>query len=207
MARSRSSKRWLDEHFADRFVKQAQKSGLRSRSAFKLRELHDRCGLIEPGMTVVDLGCAPGGWSQVARSLTGERGRVIGLDMLPVEPIGGVEFILGDFTADDTLVKLEQALAGGGVDLVLSDMAPNMSGVAAVDQARAICLAELAWSFAAAHLKPGGKFLVKLFQGEGFDAYVREVRSRFASAGVRKPDASRPRSREVYLLATGYRVK
>jgi 23S rRNA (uridine2552-2'-O)-methyltransferase len=207
MARSRSSKRWLAEYFDDPYVKRAQKMGLRSRSAFKFLELHEKHRLVEPGMTVVDLGCAPGGWTQVAQSLVGDSGRVIGLDILPMDPLQGVQFIRGDFTETTSLEALESALAGGRADLVLSDMAPNMSGMAAIDQARAFHLAELALEFAGSHLKTGGNFLVKLFQGEGFDAYVREVRSRFDKASVRKPDASRARSREVYLLALGHQVK
>lgn len=207
MARSKSSKRWLAEHFDDPFVKKARQLGLRSRSAFKLVEIDAKHRLVKPGMTVVDLGCAPGGWSQVAQSLVGHGGRVIGLDLLPVAPLPGVEFICGDFAASESLAALEQALGGRHVDLVLSDMAPNMSGMAVTDQARSMYLAELALDFAGRHLKPGGNFLVKLFQGEGFDAYVREVRSRFGKASVRKPDASRARSREVYLLALGHQVK
>ncbi len=207
MARSKSSKRWLAEHFDDPFVKQAQKLGLRSRSAFKLQELADRHRLLVPGMTVVDLGCAPGGWSQLAAERVGASGWVAGLDILPMEPIEGVVFILGDFTEDEPLAALEQALGGRPVDLVLSDMAPNMSGMAATDQARAMYLAELALHFAESHLRGGGNLLVKLFHGEGFDAYVREARNRFEKVSVRKPDASRPRSREVYLLALGHRVQ
>ncbi len=201
MARSKSSKRWLAEHFDDHYVKQAQKQGLRSRSAFKLLELQEKYRLIKPGMCVVDLGCAPGGWSQVAARETAAGGRVIGLDILPMEPLDGVEFLQGDFTEDEPLARLESLLAGQSVDLVLSDMAPNMSGMAAIDQAKAMYLAELALEFVRSQLKPGGDFLVKVFHGEGFDAYVREVRPLFDKVIVRKPDASRPRSREVYLLA------
>lgn len=205
MPRTRSSKRWLAEHFDDPFVKRAQKEGLRSRSAYKLSELDAKYRLLAPGMTVVDLGCAPGGWSQVARATVGSGGRVIALDILPMEPLPGVRFIQGDFTEPGPLEALERALEGAAVDLVLSDMAPNMSGMAVVDQARAMYLAELALEFAAAHLKPGGNLLVKLFQGEGFDAFVRAARARFAKVNVRKPGASRARSREVYLLAVGHR--
>jgi len=205
MARSKSSKRWLAEHFDDQYVRQAQKMGLRSRSAFKLIELDDRYGLLKPGASVVDLGCAPGGWSQVARQRTGQSGSVIGLDVLPMEPIEGVLAIQGDFTEEEPLRRLEDLLSGRPVDLVLSDMAPNMSGMAVTDQARAMYLAELALEFVKSHLKPGGDFLVKIFHGQGFDDYVREVRSLFDKVIVRKPDASRPRSREVYLLARGYR--
>lgn len=207
MARSKSSKRWLAEHFDDVYVKRAQKEGWRSRSAFKLLELQEKYKLIKPGMSVVDLGCAPGGWSQLAASLVGPQGRVIGLDILAMEPLANVTFIEGDFTEAEALQKLETELAGREVDLVLSDMAPNMSGMAATDQARSMYLVELAFEFAKEHLKPNGTFVVKIFQGEGFDAFVRETRNWFDKVLVRKPDASRPRSREVYLLATGKRVK
>ncbi len=207
MARSKSSNRWLSEHFDDHYVKMAQSQGLRSRSAFKLLELQEKYQLIRPGMVVVDLGAAPGGWCQVAQPLVGERGRVLALDILGMEPVPGVEFIQGDFTEDEPLRALEAALGDQGVDLVLSDMAPNMSGMAAIDQARAMYLAELALEFVRAHLKPGGDFVVKLFQGTDFDGYVREVRSMFGKVQVRKPKASRPRSREVYLLARDHQVK
>ena len=207
MAKSKSSKRWLAEHFDDQYVRMAQQQGLRSRSAFKLLEIQEKYGLIQPGMTVVDLGAAPGGWCQVAQPLVGDRGRVIGLDLLDMEQLPGVEFIQGDFTEDEPLAELERALEGQKVDLVLSDMAPNMSGMAAIDQAKAMYLAELALEFAREHLRPGGDFLIKLFQGTDFDAFVREVRTLFEKVVVRKPKASRPRSREVYLLARGRRLK
>ena len=207
MAKSKSSKRWLAEHFDDPYVRMAQQQGLRSRSAFKLLEIQEKYGLIEPGMIVVDLGAAPGGWCQVAQPLIGEQGHVIGLDLLAMEPLPGVDFIQGDFTEEEPLAELERALRGRKVDLVLSDMAPNMSGMAAIDQAKAMYLAELALAFAREHLRPGGHFLIKLFQGADFDAYVREVRSLFDKVVVRKPKASRPRSREVYLLARGRRVQ
>ena len=207
MAKSKSSKRWLAEHFDDQYVRMAQQQGLRSRSAFKLLEMQEKYGLIQPGMTVVDLGAAPGGWCQVARPLVGDRGRVIGLDLLDMEELPGVEFIQGDFTEDDPLAELERALEGQKVDLVLSDMAPNMSGMAAIDQAKAMYLAELALEFVREHLRPGGDVLIKLFQGADFDAFVREVRTLFEKVLVRKPKASRPRSREVYLLARGRRLK
>ena len=207
MARSKSSKRWLNEHFDDHYVKLAQQKGLRSRSAFKLLELHEKYRLLRPGMVVVDLGAAPGGWCQLVRSELGEQGRVIGLDILPMEPIPGVDFIQGDFTEDKPLAELEGLLDGVQPDLVLSDMAPNMSGMTAIDQAKSMYLAELALEFVRQHLKPGGHFVVKLFQGEDFDIYVREVRSLFAMVQVRKPKASRPRSREVYLLARDRRVE
>lgn len=207
MARSKSSGRWLAEHFDDPYVKQAQQQGLRSRAAFKLLELQDKYGLIRPGMMVVDLGAAPGGWSQVATPLAGSRGTVIALDILAMEPLPDVAFIEGDFTEDEPLQRLEQALGGQSVDLVLSDMAPNMSGMAVVDQAKAMYLAELALVFATSHLKPGGDFVVKLFQGTDFDAYVRAVRTLFAKVQVVKPKASRPRSKEVYLLARSLQSK
>jgi 23S rRNA (uridine2552-2'-O)-methyltransferase len=207
MAKSKSSKRWLAEHFDDSYVKLAQQKGYRSRSAFKLLELQEKYDLIRPGMVVVDLGAAPGGWCQVARPLVGKQGRVIALDILEMEPINDVEVIQGDFTEDEALQDLQAALGGRSVDLVLSDMAPNMSGMAATDQARAMYLAELALEFVRSHLKPGGDFVVKLFQGTDFDGYVREVRSVFGKVQVRKPKASRPRSREVYLLARDRQVK
>jgi 23S rRNA (uridine2552-2'-O)-methyltransferase len=207
MARSKSSKRWLAEHFDDHYVKLAQQQGLRSRAAFKLLELQEKYTLVRPGMTVVDLGAAPGGWSQVVQPLVGPRGRIVALDILEMEPIPGVEIILGDFTEDEPLRQLEQALGGAAVDLVMSDMAPNISGMVTVDQARAMYLAELALEFAKAQLKPGGDFVVKLFQGSDFDSFVRQVRSLFGKAQVIKPKASRPRSREVYVLARGREVK
>jgi 23S rRNA (uridine2552-2'-O)-methyltransferase len=185
----------------------AQQQGLRSRSAFKLLELQDKYQLIKPGMIVVDLGAAPGGWCQVVRPVVGDSGKVLALDILEMEPVHGVEFIHGDFTEDEPLRVLESALGGREVDLVLSDMAPNMSGVATIDQAKAMYLAELALEFVKNHLKPGGDYVVKLFQGTDFDAYVRQVRSLFKKVQVRKPKASRPRSREVYLLARDRQVK
>ena len=207
MARSKSSSRWLSEHFDDHYVKMAQSKGLRSRSAFKLLELQEKYDLIKPGMVVVDLGAAPGGWCQVVQPLLGKHGRVLALDILEMDAIHGVEFIQGDFTEDEPLAALEAALGGQSVDLVLSDMAPNMSGMATIDQAKAMYLAELALDFVRAHLKPGGDFVVKLFQGTDFDTYVREVRSMFGKVQVRKPKASRPRSREVYLLARNRQVE
>ena len=186
MARSKSSKRWLAEHFDDPYVKKAQQMGLRSRSAFKLLELHEKYDLIKPRACIVDLGCAPGGWCQVAAKRVGKAGRVIGLDILAMDPLEGVEFIEGDFTEDEPLATLEATLAGQAVDLVLSDMAPNMSGMAATDQAKAMYLAELALEFVKSELKPGGDFLVKLFHGEDFDTYVRTVRSLFDRVTARK---------------------
>ena len=201
--RSKSSHRWLQEHFADPFVKKAQAEGMRSRAAYKLEELVARDRLLKPGMTVVDLGAAPGGWSQWVRQALGDSGRVLALDILDMPPLAGVEFLQGDFREDEVLARLESMLDGAPVDLVLSDMAPNKSGVNAVDQPRAMYLAELAMEFADRHLRPGGAFLIKLFHGAGFDDYVRELRRRYAKVAIRKPAASRQRSPEVYALAQG----
>lgn len=202
MARSKSSQRWLREHFADRFVKKAQTEGLRSRAAYKLEEILKRDRLLKPGMVVVDLGAAPGGWSQLVRQEMGDKGRVIALDILEMPTLAGVEFICGDFREPEPLTQLAATLAGQPVDLVLSDMAPNMSGVESVDQPRSMYLAELAREFAHEHLRPGGSFLIKLFQGAGFDDYIRDLRTRYGQVRVRKPEASRARSSEVYALAT-----
>ena len=207
MARSKSSKRWLKEHFDDPYVKRAQAEGARSRAAYKLEELLERDHVLKPGMVVVDLGAAPGGWSQVvARQLEG-RGRVIALDILPMTGIAGVEMIEADFRDLQALEQLDSALDGARVDLVLSDLAPNMTGVGSVDQARAMDLAELARDFAEQHLKPGGAFLVKLFQGTGFDSFLKDLRTRYAKIAMRKPKASRARSSEVYALGTGFKAK
>lgn len=203
MARSKSSHRWLKEHFSDPYVKKAKASGLRSRAAFKLEELVERDQLLKPGMVVVDLGAAPGGWSQWVRQQLGDSGRVIASDILEMPPLAGVEFLHGDFREEAVSSELERMLAGDAVDLVLSDMAPNMSGVDAVDQARAMYLSELAMAFADEHLRRGGVFLIKLFQGVGFDDYVRQLRRRYAKVAIRKPAASRRRSNEVYALAQG----
>lgn len=205
MARSKSSSRWLREHFDDVYVKRAQSEGLRSRAAFKLEQLLERDKLLRPGMTVVDLGAAPGGWSQLVRRELGEAGRIVALDILPMQGIGGVEFIQGDFREAAVLEQLEQMLDGAKVDLVLSDMAPNMSGVAVADQIRAMHLSELALDFCRGQLRPGGAFLIKLFQGAGFDDYLRDLRAGFQRVTMRKPKASRARSREVYALASGFR--
>lgn len=207
MARSKSSARWLKEHFDDAYVKRAQVEGWRSRAAFKLEELLERDHLLRPGMRVVDLGAAPGGWSQLVQRRLGDSGRVIALDILPMQGIGGVEFIEGDFREATVLAELERRLDGGKVDLVLSDMAPNMSGVAIADQMRAMDLAELALDFCKGWLNPGGAFLIKLFQGAGFDEYLRDLRGGFDRVTMRKPKASRARSREVYALATGHRAR
>ncbi len=201
MARSRSSGRWLQEHFSDPFVKQARRQGYRSRAVFKLQEIDRKDRLLKPGMTVVDLGAAPGGWSQYAAGITGSSGRVIALDILPMDALADVIVIQADFTGDDALQRLDDVLQGRPVDLVMSDMAPNISGMKAVDQPRAMYLAELALDFSRDFLKPGGDFLVKTFQGAGFDEYLKTLREVFGRVLTRKPGASRDRSREVYLLA------
>lgn len=205
MVKSKSSRRWLSEHFDDQYVKQAQQQGLRSRAAFKLMELDEKYQLLRRGMRVVDLGSAPGSWTQVVQKVLGDSGQIIALDILPMEPLANVFFIEGDFTEEIPLALLEEALAGQYVDLVLSDMAPNMSGMGAVDQPRMMYLAELALAFAEKWLEPGGSFVVKVFHGEGFDDFVKQVRLLFDKVQIRKPAASRPRSREVYVL--GHRRK
>ena len=203
MARSKSSSLWLKEHFSDPFVKRAQAEGWRSRAVFKLEELIERDRLLKPGMTVVDLGAAPGGWSQMVRERLRDSGRIVALDILPMQGIAGVEFIEGDFRQEAVLKLLEATLNGKPVDLVLSDMAPNISGVEDADQARAMHLVELAQEFAGVHLKPGGAFVVKLFQGRGFDEYLKNLRKAYERVSMRKPKASRARSPEVYALALG----
>ena len=205
MAKSKSSRRWLAEHFDDQYVKMAQQQGLRSRAAFKLIELDDKYSLLRKGLRVVDLGSAPGSWTQVVQRVLGSSGQIIALDILPMEPLENVMFIEGDFTEDEPLAALEAMLGDKQIDLVLSDMAPNMSGMGAVDQPRAMYLAELALEFVKQQLAPAGSFVVKVFHGEGFDNYVKQTRSIFEKVQVRKPSASRPRSREVYIL--GHRRK
>ncbi|HFD81606.1 MAG TPA: 23S rRNA (uridine(2552)-2'-O)-methyltransferase RlmE [Gammaproteobacteria bacterium] len=206
MARSKSSHRWLKEHFNDEFVKRAQREGWRSRAVYKLEEIQRKDRIIKPGMAVVDLGAAPGGWSQYALGLLGRKGRIVAMDILPMDPLSGVEFIQGDFREDEVLAELLQVLEGQEVDLVLSDIAPNMSGVEAVDLPRAMYLAELAVDFAERVLRPGGDLVMKLFQGEGFDELLRGLRGRYDKVVMRKPRASRPRSREVYAVARGHKV-
>lgn len=198
-------KAWMEEHVADRYVKRARAEGLRSRASFKLEQIAGRDRLLAPGMLVVDLGAAPGGWSQIVARRIAPDGRVIALDLIEMPGLAGVTFIHGDFRDDETLAALERALAGRKADLVLSDLAPNLSGIAATDQARAVALAELACQFALKHLKPQGKFLVKAFQGAGFEDFVNDLRRHFRTVAVRKPDASRSRSREVYVVAKGLR--
>jgi 23S rRNA (uridine2552-2'-O)-methyltransferase len=205
-SRSKSSGRWLQEHFDDEYVKKAQKDGYRSRAVYKLLEIDEKDHLLKPGMTVVDLGAAPGSWSEVAVQRVGEKGRVIALDVLPMDSLPGVTFIQGDFREERPYKALLEALGGSQVDLVMSDMAPNISGMKAVDQPRAMYLAELALELARKVLKPGGDLLVKAFNGEGIDAYKQELRKDFKKLIVRKPRASRPRSSEIYLLARGYNV-
>jgi 23S rRNA (uridine2552-2'-O)-methyltransferase len=204
--RSGSSQRWRQRQERDIYVEQAGRAGLRSRAVFKLKQINDKERLLKPGSVCVDLGASPGGWSQLAAELVGPTGRVIAVDVLPLEPLPGVEFILGDFTAASTLQAIESALGGTGVDLVMSDMSPNLSGNRAIDQPRSLALVEAACEFAADVLKQGGDFLAKAFQGEGFDALVRETRGRFRTVKVLKPKASRPESREIYLLARAYRM-
>lgn len=206
MARSNSSQRWLAEHFRDEFVLRAQREGYRSRAVYKLMELNERDQFLKSGQRVVDLGAAPGGWTQYASQVVGERGHIFALDLLPMDHFAHTTVIQGDFSDDAVLNRLTELLGGDEVDLVLSDMAPNMSGVESVDIPRAMFLAELALDFCRLMLKPGGAFVTKVFQGEGFDALVREARMQFGSVVVRKPKASRPRSREVYLVARDKRV-
>ena len=204
--RSKSSRRWLDEHFDDAYVKKAQKHGYRSRAAFKLLELQNKDRFIKPGETIVDLGAAPGGWSQVAAELAGNTGRVIALDILPIEPITGVECLQGDFTEQKVFDQLLATIGSNKAGLVLSDMAPNISGIKAVDQPKSIYLAELAVDLAQKVLVNQGDLLIKVFQGEGFDELLRQIRALFNKVIIRKPQASRSRSREVYILARGYQA-
>lgn len=203
MKASKTSKQWMHEHVTDPYVQRAQKEGYRARAAYKLLELDERDHLLKPGMTVVDLGAAPGSWCQVAAKRLGAHGRIIALDLLPVHPLSGVEFIQGDFREDSVLARLEEKLEGRPIGLVMSDMAPNISGVASADQARALYLAELALDFAVKHLAPGGSFVVKVFQGAGFEDYLKAARAHFAKVATRKPKASRDRSSEQYLVGLG----
>ena len=206
MAKKRSSSRaWLREHHEDPFVQRARREGYRSRACFKLLELQARDQLLRPGMTVLDLGSAPGGWSQVAAQLVGDTGQVIASDILPMDSIAGVVFVQGDFTENETFERICRELEGKSLDLVMSDMAPNISGMAAVDQPRAMYLVELALQLAIDTLAEGGALVAKVFQGEGFDALLAAARGSFRQVKVRKPAASRPRSREVYLVAQGFR--
>lgn len=206
MARSKTSKSWLKEHFDDYYVKLAQKDGVRSRAVYKLKEIQEKDRVLKQGMKVVDLGAAPGGWSQYASSVIGEKGKIIALDILEMAPLPDVTFIQGDFTENSVLEQLREAVQGECIDLVMSDMAPNITGVDSVDQPRSMYLVELALDFAKEALCDGGSLLMKVFQGEGYDTFYRDLRKDFSSVLTRKPKASRPRSREVYVLARGYNV-
>ena len=206
MSRARKSARWLEEHRNDPFVKRAAREGYRSRAAYKLAEIDDRDGIFAPGQVVVDLGAAPGGWSQLARERIGAQGRLIAMDILPMEPLAEVEFIPGDFQDQETLERLEAALGGRAADLVLSDMAPNMSGIRVSDQARAMALAELALDFAANYLVVGGSLLVKVFQGADYAAFHKAMKAACRDTKVRKPEASKGKSAELYLLGRGFGV-
>lgn len=206
MRRTNSSKRWLQEHFNDVYVKKAQAEGYRSRAVYKLKEIDEKETLIKPGMTVVDLGAAPGGWTQYVTEKMQGKGRIVALDILPMDAFPDVDFILGDFREDDVLQQLINLIPERGMDLLLSDMAPNMSGSTAIDIPRAMYLVELAFDFAYKMLKPGGNMLVKVFHGSGFDELVKNARSSFDKVVIRKPLASRSRSKETYLLAKGYNL-
>jgi 23S rRNA (uridine2552-2'-O)-methyltransferase len=207
MSKAKAGRTWMQQHVADPYVRKARALGYRSRAAFKLAEIDRTDRLFAPGQRVVDLGAAPGGWSQVAAAKVGPRGRVVAVDLLELAPLPGVTAIRGDFTEEAVLREVERALGGERVDLVLSDMSPNLSGVAASDQARSIHLCELAVDFALAHLQPGGVLLVKVFQGAGFPAFQQRLRAGFERVASRKPDASRSRSSEMYLLARGPRAR
>jgi len=205
MAKRRSTKAWLAQHKRDPYVRRAQAEDYRSRAAFKLAELDAKDGLLEPGRTIVDLGAAPGGWSQYCRRKLGDRARIVGIDLLPIEPLEGVRFLQADFAEQAGLDALLHELGDWRADLVLSDMAPNMSGVAVADQMRAMHLAELALDFCGSCLQQGGDFVVKTFQGEGFDDLLAQMRRDFRKVHVRKPGASKDASREVYLVGRGWR--
>ena len=206
MSRSKSSGRWLQEHFDDEYVARARRDGYRSRAVYKLQEVDERDHILQPGMTVIDLGAAPGGWSQYAVEKIGDGGRVVACDLLPMDGIPGVTFVQGDFTEYAILEEILTKLSSDGADVVISDMAPNMSGVGAVDIPRSMYLVELALQMATEVLKPEGALLVKVFQGEGFDPCVNDFKASFRRVVTRKPKASRPRSRELYLLAQGRKL-
>lgn len=206
MARSKSSHRWLQEHVNDPYVKQAQKDGYRSRSSYKLLELNEKDRLIRPGMLIMDLGSAPGGWSQVAGRLVGDKGRVLATDILPMEPLKNVDFIQGDFREEAVFNQILDLLNGDKPDLIISDIAPNISGIDSADQASSMYLVELALDMARKVLKPRGNFVAKVFQGAGSEAYLKELRSSFEKVSIRKPAASRSRSREVYVVAKGFKA-
>ena|SRR5688572_3205986 len=206
MKKSKSSKQWLKRHVNDPYVQRSKKEGYRSRSAYKLTEIDERDKLLRPGQVVVDLGAAPGGWSQVAAARVGKNGTVLAIDLLPMEPVAGVDFVQGDFTRGSGLKAIEGLLGERKADLVLSDMAPNMSGIAVSDQARSMELAEAARDFAVFHLQPEGAFVVKIFQGAGYDEYLKSLRAAFRKVVVRKPGASRDESAEQFLLARGLKA-
>ena len=205
MARSKSSNDWMDEHFNDHYVMKAKEEGYRSRACYKLMEIDDKDKLMKPGMAVVDLGSAPGGWSQVAAKRVGDHGLVVASDILPMDGVAGVTFLQGDFTEEAVFDEIMATIGDRPVDLVISDMAPNMSGMSAVDQPSAMYLVELALDMARQVLKPGGNYVAKVFHGEGFDEYLKDMRSSFQKVVTRKPDSSRARSREVYLVAKGFK--
>lgn len=202
---SASSGRWLKEHFDDKYANEARRKGYRSRAIFKIEEIQNKDKLLKPGMTVVDLGAAPGGWSQYAAKMVGDEGQVIACDLLPMDPISGVSFLQGDFREEAVLDALLERIQPDMVDVVMSDMAPNMAGNLSVDQPRAMYLVELALDMCHQTLAPGGSFVVKVFQGEGFDEYVKQVRDAFKVVKIRKPDSSRARSREVFIVANGFK--
>lgn len=205
MARSKSSNSWMKEHFDDPYVKKSQQDGYRSRASYKLIEINDKDKLFRPAIRVVDLGAAPGGWSQIAAKLVGDKGTIVASDILEMAPLPGVTFVQGDFTEQEVYEAILAEMGDAKADLVISDMAPNMSGNSASDQPQAMYLVELALDMAGQVLRPGGNFLVKVFQGEGFDEYLKAMRAQFASVVTRKPEASRARSREVYLLGRQYK--
>lgn len=205
MGRSKSSHQWMQRHVNDEYVKRSQMEGYRSRASYKLLEIQERDRLIEPGQVIVDLGAAPGGWSQVAVKLVGRKGMVLATDLLEMDPIPGVDFIQGDFREQVVVDELIRLLGGRKVDLVISDIAPNISGMSAVDQPRSMYLCELGLDFARQQLKKGGALVVKVFHGEGFDDFIRDARTSFNKVVTRKPKASRPKSREVYMVATGFK--
>jgi 23S rRNA (uridine2552-2'-O)-methyltransferase len=205
MSRSKSSKRWLQEHHQDEYVHKARAEGYRSRAVFKLAEIQQKDRLIKPGQFILDLGAAPGGWSEYASAVVGGQGKIVAVDLLPLEPIAGVEFLQGDFTEQETLDRLLALTGGRRFDLVLSDMAPNLSGVSSIDQPKSIYLAELALDLASQYLEPSGAFVVKLFQGAGSDDLIAAMRRIFRTVKLRKPDASRARSSEIYAICDGLR--
>jgi 23S rRNA (uridine2552-2'-O)-methyltransferase len=205
MARTKSSASWLSRHLSDPFVKQAQKDGYRSRAAYKLTELNEKDKLIRPGMRVLDLGSAPGGWSQVAGKIIGDKGRILATDILPMEPLRNVDFIQGDFTEQETLDKLLAWTGGAKFDLIISDIAPNITGISSADQASSIYFLELALDTVTRTLKPGATFVAKMFQGSGSDEYLKELRKHFQKVTIRKPAASRKESREVFVVAKGFK--